>query len=160
MPFPSFKSKKPASLSPEITSQTRPLVYAQSTYAPSEVDSINTSTQRSPDIRPPTHKAISSDVFADVTYYKEQKAKQAAAAAEAGEVDSSVDDETQQTPAFERPTTPPQGSRSLPWESYRDLEADHPVFLYPDDVREKMYAKGIGELRYRPCDVIACMYIC
>jgi len=50
-----------------------------------------------------------------------------------------------------RPTTPPQGSRSIPWDSYHDLPAEHPVFLYPDDVREKMYKKGIGTFRPHRC---------
>lgn len=44
-----------------------------------------------------------------------------------------------------RPTTPPQGTNHNPWTSYHDLPADHPVFRYPDEMREKMYAKGIGK---------------
>ena len=49
-----------------------------------------------------------------------------------------------------RPATPPQGNRSIPWDSYHDLPADHPVFLYPDDVREKMYKKSIGKYLPHP----------
>jgi hypothetical protein len=45
---------------------------------------------------------------------------------------------------FTRPQTPPQSSNHLPWSSYHDLPPDHPVFRYPDEVREKMYAKGVG----------------
>ena len=46
---------------------------------------------------------------------------------------------------FARPQTPPQSSNHLPWSSYHDLPPDHPVFRYPDEVREKMYAKGVGK---------------
>lgn len=46
---------------------------------------------------------------------------------------------------FARPQTPPQGSNYTAWSSYRDLPADHPVFRYPDEMREDMYAKGVGE---------------
>lgn len=58
-------------------------------------------------------------------------------------------DNTSQTtpnnPPFTRPTTPPQGSNHNPWSSYHNLSPEHPVFRYPDDVREKMYAKGVGQ---------------
>ena len=58
-------------------------MYAQPSYAPSEKDTVIRSP---PTIRPVTHKAISKDVFADVTYYKEQQAKKAAAAKAKAEV--------------------------------------------------------------------------
>lgn len=58
------------------------------------------------------------------------------------------DNDTEQDPndptPMARPKTPPQSSNHLPWSSYHDLPPDHPVFRYPDDVREKMYAKGVG----------------
>jgi hypothetical protein len=44
-----------------------------------------------------------------------------------------------------RPTTPPQGSRSAPWSSYRDLPSGHPVFAYSEEMRDEMYERGIGE---------------
>lgn len=43
-----------------------------------------------------------------------------------------------------RPSTPPQSTNHLPWSSYHNLPPDHPVFRYPDELREKMYAKGVG----------------
>lgn len=43
-----------------------------------------------------------------------------------------------------RPKTPPQSTNHLPWSSYHNLPPDHPVFRYPDEIREKMYAKGVG----------------
>jgi hypothetical protein len=43
-----------------------------------------------------------------------------------------------------RPTTPPQGSRSAPWSSYRDLPSGHPVFAYSEEMREESYQRGIG----------------
>ena len=46
---------------------------------------------------------------------------------------------------FVRPKTPLQGSKHVAWSSYRDLPQDHPVFRYPNDMREKMYSKGIGK---------------
>jgi hypothetical protein len=52
-------------------------MYAQLLYAPSEKDFV---VYSSPTIRLATHKAISTDVFAEVTYFKEQQAKAAAAA--------------------------------------------------------------------------------
>jgi hypothetical protein len=53
-------------------------------------------------------------------------------------------EETAQPP-FVRPTTPPKGSNYTAWSSYRDLPLDHPVFRYPDEMREKMYSKGVGQ---------------
>ena len=49
---------------------------------------------------------------------------------------------------FMRPTTPNQGSRSGPWSSYRDLPSGHPVFAYSDEMRAKLYERGIGECNY------------
>lgn len=46
------------------------------------------------------------------------------------------------------------GSHSLPWESYSNLPPSHPVFRYPAELREKLYAKGIGKLppkAHLPC---------
>jgi hypothetical protein len=51
-------------------------MYAQPSYAPSEKHSVVYSPLT---IHPVTHKAISTDVFADVTHFKEQQAKAAAA---------------------------------------------------------------------------------
>ena len=52
---------------------------------------------------------------------------------------------------FARPQTPAQGSNYTAWSSYHDLPQDHPVFRYPDEMREKMYAKGVGELCHLIC---------
>ena len=52
-------------------------MYAQPSSSPSEKDSVIRSP---PTIRPVAHKAISFDVFADATYFKEQQAKVATAA--------------------------------------------------------------------------------
>ncbi len=125
-------------------------MYAQSTYAPSEVDSVAPTSYRKGEIRPRTHKAITTDIFADVTYYKEQQDKKRAIAdaeAAARKAEVGEDDEELAQLDIERPKTPPQGSRSLPWESYHDLPIDHPVFKYPPEVREKYYAKGVGEFQ-------------
>jgi hypothetical protein len=43
------------------------------------------------------------------------------------------------------PTTPPQGSRSAPWSSYRDLPSGHPVFAYSDEMMKETYERGIDE---------------
>lgn len=58
--------------------------------------------------------------------------------------DTAPETTSQYHPETGRPITPPKGSKVLPWESYSNLPDDHPVFLYPQEVREKMYAKGIG----------------
>jgi hypothetical protein len=70
MPFPLFRSKKNVPLSSDAYVQGQPLLYAQPSYAPSEKDCIIRSP---PTVRPVTHKAIGSDVFADTTHFKEQK---------------------------------------------------------------------------------------
>ena len=75
----------------------------------------------------------------DLRIWRAKKAAEAAAAAERGDTEQDeVDD-----PSFIRPTTPPQGSNHNPWESYKKLPRDHPVFAMPDEMREKCYKKGI-----------------
>ena len=76
-------------------------MYAQPSYAPSGKDSI---VRSPPTIGPVRHKAISADVFADVTYCKEQQAKEAAAAKAKAEAEGSEAFETTEEPeeAFER----------------------------------------------------------
>ncbi|KAK3620458.1 hypothetical protein LTR56_023381 [Elasticomyces elasticus] len=48
-------------------------------------------------------------------------------------------------PTSDLPTAPAPRHPSLPWESYEALPATHPVFKYPAEYREKLYAKGVGE---------------
>ncbi|KAK6417543.1 hypothetical protein LTR81_009082 [Elasticomyces elasticus] len=48
-------------------------------------------------------------------------------------------------PSNDIPTAPAPRHPSLPWESYDTLPATHPVFKYPAEYREKLYAKGVGE---------------
>ena len=77
-------------------------MYAQPSSSPSEKDSV---VRSPPTIRPVAHEAISSDVFADVAYFKEQQAKAAAAAtaktAAEGVVERSLAAEESEEP-FER----------------------------------------------------------
>ncbi|KAK5686169.1 hypothetical protein LTS10_002284 [Elasticomyces elasticus] len=46
-------------------------------------------------------------------------------------------------PTNDLPTAPAPRHPSLPWESYDALPATHPVFKYPAEYREKLYAKGV-----------------
>jgi len=76
-------------------------MYAQPTYPPSDKDTV---VRLPPTIRPITHKAISSDVFADVTYFKERQAEKAAAARAKAEAEGVEASETTEEPegTFER----------------------------------------------------------
>ena len=79
MPLLSFKSKINVPSSPEVISQNRPLIYAEPASTPIiDVNTVETTNTRN--TRPATHRARTDDVFADITYYKQQKAKAAAAA--------------------------------------------------------------------------------
>lgn len=107
MPFP-FRSKNKkeedaSASSPELSTQKQLLIYAQPSYAPSERDFVPSSSSGTT-IRPRTHKAISTDIFADVTYFKEQQEKKAAAAKARAEAEGAVDEEEggQAEEAFER----------------------------------------------------------
>jgi len=117
MPFPTLSKTKPKP-------DTRPLLHAQSqspstpSLAPSSTSTTaNAANDADTDTNPPNHKN-----------------------------DENTDDNPSRTEnsPITRPKTPPQSSNHLPWTSYHNLPPDHPVFRYPDDVREKMYAKGVG----------------
>jgi hypothetical protein len=143
MPLPWKKNKAPDASS-EINIQSRALIYSQpdsdfqsSTKEPEYTSDI-------PGVRPATRKLVTSDIFADIEYRKREKA--ARDAKRKAEAEAAGIPEAEPEELFERPSTPPQGSRAIPWESYHDLPSDHPVFLMPDDVREKLYAKNIGML--------------
>jgi len=130
MPFPFSRSSKSKDTSPEIKkdnkSQKRPLIFAQDS---SPNISAAPSTYE-PSIAP-TEKTLVSDENDDARTLTDAETAREVAAEE----------------DFVRPTTPPQGSNYNPWMSYRDLPRDHPVFAYPNEVREKMYTKGIGTQR-------------
>lgn len=123
MPFPRLTKSKHV---PE--KDDRPLLYAQqpsSTPSLAPSAATTTTTAKSQPYRDPEQLSTSDD-----TQTAEESPK------------VEPEDST-----FTRPTTPPQGSNYNPWSSYRDLPPDHPVFRYPDEVREKMYAKGVGKYR-------------
>lgn len=127
MPFPFHRSSKSKDASsPEIQrdnkSQKRPLMFAQD-FSP---DTSAAPSTYEPSIAP-TEQTLVND---------NEDARTLTDAETARDVAEEHD--------FVRPTTPPKGSNYNPWMSYRDLPRDHPVFAYPDEVREKMYAKGIG----------------
>lgn len=123
MPFPRLTKSKHV---PE--KDDRPLLYAQqSPSTPSLAPSVATATTTA--TLQPYHEPDQSTSDNDT---------------------STIDDTPEAAPesetdSFTRPQTPPQGSNYNPWSSYRDLPPDHPVFRYPDEVREKMYAKGVGK---------------
>ena len=138
MPFPSLSMSKP-------NADTRPLLYAQSqspstpSLAPSSTStSTNANAHAANDTNPnpPNPKADNNNNDDDDT---EQNSNDA-------------------LPPVARPKTPPQSSNHLPWSSYHDLPPDHPVFRYPDAVREKMYAKGVGTL-FAPLQPIASIIV-
>ncbi|KAM0714669.1 hypothetical protein Q7P37_009967 [Cladosporium fusiforme] len=54
--------------------------------------------------------------------------------------------------SYKRPKTPPQGSRSSPWSSYRSLRPDHPVFGLSKETRENLYAQDIEQISNKGCD--------
>lgn len=116
MPFPTLSKSKP-------NTETRPLLYAQSqspstpSLAPSSA-STSTNAPSDTNTNPPNPKNDDNSPEAE--------------------------DNPHAALPLTRPKTPPQSSNHLPWSSYHDLPPDHPVFRYPDDMREKMYAKGVG----------------
>lgn len=119
MPFPALSKPKPKP-------DTHPLLYAQSQSpsTPSLAPSSTTTTTKATndtDTNPPNHKNDGNN--------------------------NDNPSRTEDSP-ITRPKTPPQSSNHLPWTSYHDLPPDHPVFRYPDDVREKMYSKGVGTLGF------------
>lgn len=127
MPFPFHRSSKSKDVaSPEVQkdnkSQKRPLMFAQDSSP-----NVNASTAPStyePSIAPTGQTLVPEDDARTLT-------------------DAETAREVAEEQDFVRPTTPPQGSNYNPWMSYRDLPRDHPVFAYPAEVREKMYAKGV-----------------
>lgn len=52
----------------------------------------------------------------------------------------------------QRPMTPVQGTRAIPWEPYSKLSDNHPVFLLSAKEREEMYAKGVDPVVYAECN--------
>ena len=101
MPFPFSKRKRNATTSPEISVQSKSLIYSQPSYTASEQDSPKSDKPTISDR--PVHKAISSDVFADITYHKEQKAKAAVAAKAKAENDpQAAEASTEPEVEFER----------------------------------------------------------
>ena len=151
MPFLSKRTKSSDGSPDEaLVNQTRPLIYAPSTTSSfhSEQKARSDPTQTKDPlhvsgVRDGTHKLITSDIFADIEQHKREKAAAAAKRAEARRLAGEPEEDEAEV-VIDRPATPPQGSRRIPWESYHDLPADHPVFRLPQDVREKMYAKGVG----------------
>jgi len=142
MPFPfhrrSFKSKDHTTTSPEIIkrdnkSQKRPLMFAQD----SAQDIISPTTIYEPYI---AHAERTPIADVDDDDYDSLAAGHRRDQAQGQDQDQNEDD----SDSFIRPQTPPQGSNYNAWLSYRDLPRTHPVFSYPAEVREKMYAKGIG----------------
>ena len=125
MPFPSFRSKKSISSTPEVT------INGDRQWS-SDASTIKdwTSTNSSE----PAAQASYSQGFefkfynpdTGIVYYRPRQ----------------PDDEINPSP--KRPFAPEQGDRNIPWESYQDLPADHLVFTYPDEVKNMLYARGIG----------------
>lgn len=101
MPLFSVKGKKRVGSCPEVDVKTRPLLYAQSPSSlPSSVpDPTIVESERRPQIRPQTHKAITSDPSADITYYKEQQANRKADAASNANQDGNSEDTNTNTDA-------------------------------------------------------------
>jgi hypothetical protein len=132
-----FGRKKSVSTGNE--DEKRPLAYAQSSYAPS-INSSLASTYE-PSISPSTTTLQSEDDDKTLVGDDEKAFKSAQGTGSQQETHEHE---------FIRPKTPPKGSNYNEWSSYRDLPRDHPVFRYPDAMREKMYAKGIGMSSYRP----------
>ncbi|GAB7331862.1 hypothetical protein MBLNU13_g03804t1 [Cladosporium sp. NU13] len=124
MPFPSLSKSKP-------NPDTRPLLYAQS-QSPS-----------TPSLAPSSTSKITNAASNETPQFQNDP--------DAPKHDDNTDDNSSQPEdnPITRPKTPPQSSNHLPWTSYHDLPPDHPVFRYPDDVREKMYAKGVVETSHR-----------
>jgi hypothetical protein len=121
---------------------TRPLLYAQSqspstpSLAPSSTSTstnANANAANDANTNPPNPKADNNNDDDD---------------------DDAEQNPNDSLPPVARPKTPPQSSNHLPWSSYHSLPPDHPVFRYPDAVREKMYAKGVGTL-FAPLQPIA-----
>lgn len=123
MPFPRISRSKPSE-----RMDKRPLLYAQSPSTPSLAPSSTTTDATSNAIVPDLNTLQVNDSLSTKT----------------GNNTSQPKDEPAPPPPSTRPTTPPQGSNHNPWSSYHDLPPDHPVFRYPDAMREKMYTKGIG----------------
>lgn len=130
MPFPSLSKSKP-------NADTRLLLYAHSqspstpSLAPSSTStSANAANDTNPN--PPRPKADNNN----------------------NDDDDAEQNPNDSLPPVARPKTPPRSSNHLPWSSYHSLPPDHPVFRYPDAVREKMYAKGVGTL-FAPLQPIA-----
>lgn len=126
MPFPRLNKFKSSA-----TNDNRPLLYAQdqSPSTPSLAPSTATNTT-----------TATLQPYSDVT-----QPNDTTDTSNDGKVSNETPETKSETPVpFHRPTTPLQGSNHNPWSSYRDLPPDHPVFRYPDSLREKMYAKGVG----------------
>jgi hypothetical protein len=145
--MPSLFGRKKA-VSPADKDEKRPLAYAQSSYAPS-INSSLASTYE-PSISPSTMTLQSEDDDKTLVGDDEKLNKRA----EGAGLQQGIDE-----PDFTRPKTPPKGSNYNEWSSYRDLPRDHPVFRYPDAMREKMYAKGVGMSSYRPGEVVQMLHV-
>lgn len=130
MPFPRLTKSKPTT-----SNDNRPLLYAQDPSPSTPSLAPTTATTNTTATMQPNH---------DVTQSSTNTTNDA-------NNDEALKDEEPQNDQplhFHRPQTPPQGSNHNPWSSYHDLQLDHPVFRYPDSLREKMYAKGVGTLSF------------
>jgi hypothetical protein len=98
---------------------------------------LRAATPSTSSIATPKVEGVSSRPSEDLTSIRPNSKTSAA------EIHEKQKEETAQPP-FVRPTTPSRGSNYTAWSSYRDLPLDHPVFRYPDEMREKLYSNGVG----------------
>ncbi|KAM0717666.1 hypothetical protein Q7P37_007518 [Cladosporium fusiforme] len=124
MPFPRFS--KPKS---QPKTDTQPLLDAAATPPTPSIATTITKTKPAP------------EPYRDVT--NTSTSQNSRTNPPSKEEDEEEEQTPSETPPFPRPKTPPQGTNHTAWSSYRTLPPSHPVFRYPDDVREKMYDKGI-----------------
>lgn len=144
MPFLRLSKTKPSSTP---NKDDRPLLYAtQSSSTPSIAQSTTSTTRHQQEPYFDATSAARSECQRQQPYNDTtspaptSEAPQSSQEEKKGQPKPSASD-----PSFVRPSTPPQGSNHNPWSSYHNLPPDHPVFRYPDEMREKMYAKGVGK---------------